>query len=136
MDMRVDLSGFQGIGLIVKAKTGVMYTSQVAGHGCEHPEVEGFFVPLERNDQSRILDFLLDAYRGSWLPLNEQQADALDRMLRRQNYSSIRVERALLHESREAWVHVVVPGEGERYVPVSTGSSEPFRAVLVWPNSD
>lgn len=32
--------------LIVKAKTGVVYSAQTGGLGCHHPECEGFYMPL------------------------------------------------------------------------------------------
>lgn len=131
--MRVDLSGYGDIGLIIKAKTGVMHTSQVGGLLCEHPEVEGFFVPL-RSD--RLLESIDGALRSSPYVWGEREAEALDRQLRRHDFGWIRVDRSLLHESTEAWVHVLVSARGERSVPITADSTIPLPAVLVWPNSD
>ena len=35
------------IGLIIPAKTGVFFSNQTGGVMCNHPEIEGVFVPLE-----------------------------------------------------------------------------------------
>lgn len=34
------------LGLIVPATTGIKYSNQTGGTACDHPEVEGFYVPL------------------------------------------------------------------------------------------
>ena len=46
MTLKVGLHFFSDLGLIVKARTGVLYTNQCAGFMCVHAEAEGFFVPV------------------------------------------------------------------------------------------
>ena len=33
-------------GLIIPEKTGIIYSNQTGGHTCNHPEVEGYYIPL------------------------------------------------------------------------------------------
>ncbi len=42
----VELSENTGACLVIEAPTGVVYSTQTGGSCCDHPEVEGFIVPL------------------------------------------------------------------------------------------
>lgn len=132
----VRLDEFPDLGLIVKAATGVRYSSQVAGLGCEHPKVEGYLVPLETRIGRPELAALAGLFQGWWNCLNVQQADAVGRALNRYGFKSIRVDRAMLPHSREAWVHVIVSQPLEEESIPLTGLSEDVTAILIWPNSD
>jgi hypothetical protein len=131
--MVVDLSSFPDIGLIIKAPTGVYYTSQTGGFACEHPQVEGFFVPIRTPVGRSEVAALWGRFRGNWHPLDEAQADALDALLGRFGVQSVRVDRSMLKESKEAWVHIVLTGNVEA-VPLD--ASTPLKGVFIWPNSD
>jgi hypothetical protein len=134
--MIVDLDEFPDLGLIIKAATGVRYTSQTSGFACEHPRAEGFFVPLRTRVGRPELATLSGLFRGDWSALDAGQADALDSALSRHGIRSVRVDRSMLAESREAWVHVIVSALAEEAVPLASGSSEDLPAILIWPNSD
>ena len=134
--MLVDLNAYPDLGLIIKATTGVRHTSQAAGFACEHPEVEGFFVPLRTRIGRPELATLCGISRGAWQSLTEAEADALDRALHRHDIRSIRVDRSMLTDSKEAWVHVVVSAADGDAVPLMIGSSDELRAILIWPNRD
>ena len=41
-----------GVGLIILRPSGVLWTNQVGGTGCEHPYVEGIYVPLGGGDST------------------------------------------------------------------------------------
>ncbi|MFC4312386.1 DUF6210 family protein [Steroidobacter flavus] len=47
-------------------------------------------------------------FRGAWNCLDDVRADSVDSALRRHGITSIRLDRSMLPESREAWVHVIV----------------------------
>ena len=134
--MIVDLEDFPDLGLIIKASTGVRYTSQTAGFACEHPEAEGFLVPLRTKIGRPEIAALFGLFRGAWNSLNATQADQLDAALHRHGFSSVRVDRSLLAESKEAWVHVRVTNPGEDAVPLTLRSGEVALGILIWPNSD
>jgi Family of unknown function (DUF6210) len=134
--MIVDLSEFPDLGLIIKLPTDIRYTSQTAGFACEHPEVEGVFVPLRTRVGRPELATLSGMFRGAWNSLGDHQADSLDAFLKRCDFQRICVDRSKLTESTEAWVHVTVSGIEEDAVPLAIDSSEILYGILVWPNSD
>lgn len=128
----VDLSEFEGLGLVVRWPSGVRYTHQVAGYGCAHPEIEGVFVPLFDGVGRPALHAIRQHFRGGWHPLTTQDADILDGILRCADLGFIHCDRTNLNNSREAWV----------WVAVSDDSAAPLQgfdtrsAILTWPNSD
>lgn len=133
------------LGVIVAAKTGVIYASQCAGVGCDQREQEGYYVPLGRLK----LDAGLDAI-DTWdltLPFHEARGCDWTRVGDRmppeclaalesavavvpfwtttlgkpEERGSLRLDRTRLAEVAEAWVPVVTPdGPG----------------ILVWENCD
>jgi hypothetical protein len=133
--MIVELDDFPDLGLIIKAPTGVRYSNQSGGLACEHPEIEGFLVPLRTRAGRSEITTLAGMFRGAWHRLDDGRADALDSALRRHGISSIRVDRSMLSESREAWVHVIVSALENGFVPLAGAPAE-AKGVLVWPNSD
>jgi hypothetical protein len=134
--MIVDLASFPDLGLIVKAPTGVRYTSQTAGLACEHPEVEGFFVPLQTKVGRPEVAALQGIFTGDWHALSDAKADQLDRALNRHGLSSIRVDRSMLAECKEAWVHVLISTSKSDALPLDTELDHGRKGILIWPNSD
>ena len=144
--IRVLLYEHVGTALVVPAPTGVVYQQQAGGVCCLQPELEGFLVPLGNDvelDGHRLISAeneLFTEFASGGEALDSESADRLDAYLQRYARShylpmrSIRVNRERLHESFEAWVHVVV-SEGEPSVPI-LGASWPLHAVLTWNNSD
>lgn len=136
---RLSLYDLEGVALILEAPTGVIYSNQVGGHFCLQPTYEGALLPVNpdrdpdgpRSDLERALGALL-LNRG-WL--DDALADAVDATLARHiSTRGVTVDRARLHESIEAWVHVIVPEatggpHGESSYPAGRG-------VLTWLNSD
>ncbi|WP_338287599.1 DUF6210 family protein [Luteolibacter sp. LG18] len=129
----IDLHEFHGLGLIVQWPSGVRYTNQTGGFACDHPEMEGVFAPLFDGIGHPALHAITQHFRGDWHPLEIKDADILDRILARHDLDFIRTHRALLTESREAWIHVTLSGkESQLFSGFGTASS----AILTWPNSD
>ena len=128
----VDLIEFEGLGLVVRWPSGVRYTNQVAGYGCEHPEIEGVFVPLCDGIGRPALHAIRQRFRGGWQSLTTQDADILDGILRRADLGFITCDRTKLTDSREAWVCVTVSEDS----PARLRGFAPCAGILTWPNSD
>jgi hypothetical protein len=131
-------------GLIILAKTGVYYTNQAGGVACFHPIEEGYFVPFDlgyknwrelRWDLERLGDSI-----GTWIGLSSEDADELDSLFEKYEVP-LRVERALLESSYEAWIYVRISDLGEcgvefRGVKECSSHDDQPLAVLVYENSD
>ena len=128
----VDLIEFEGLGLVVRWPSGVRYTNQVAGYGCEHPEIEGVFVPLCDGIGRPALYAIRQHFRGGWHALTTQDADILDGILRRAALGFITCDRTNLTDSREAWVCVAVSEDSSARLQ----GFAPCVGILTWPNSD
>src|SRR5690349_16436318 len=110
-DFKVGLHLFRDLGLIVKARTGVVYTNQGAGYARTRCEAEGFFAPLRVRGGSRALYALQDLFGGErFVDFNPRTADEFDRVLRHAGLDSIRADRFKLDGSVEAWIHVIASG--------------------------
>lgn len=132
----VDLIEFDGLGLVIRWPSGVLYTNQVAGYGCEHPQLEGVLAPLFDGVGRPALHALRQHFRGDWHPLTDEDADILDGILRRADLGFITCDRAALSESREAWVRITISEDaGRRFGPRVQGFGS-CEGVLTWPNSD
>nr|WP_243436214.1 DUF6210 family protein [Acanthopleuribacter pedis] len=128
-----------GVGVVIKKQTGVIYSNQVGGHSCLQPKIEGVFLPLDT-------DHLPEDYRDSNLNALENLdwqaqsgnltvtlADQVDAILARHNFSTgILVDRRKLEDSYEAWVHVTLSPSRDS---VYQGPAR-MEGVLTWPNSD
>lgn len=143
-----------GTALIISHPTGVFYVNQAGGTACMQPGMEGALVPfgndvaLERNVLMGAQE-ALEAYftgpkhagSGATSGLDEEDADAIDAIFAKTMFrSSFKVDRNRLNDSMEAWVHVIVNGDGSAEMAVSGTCSGflpfPKAAVLVWMNSD
>lgn len=135
-----------GTALLVPAPTGIVYQAQAGGTVCLQPALEGFLVPFGNDvelDDHRVISLeneLFSELASHGQSFDSEMADRLDALLQRYGeshyrpMSRVRVNRDRLHESFEAWVHVIVSA-GEPTVPIF-GVSWPLHAVLTWNNSD
>ncbi len=126
-----------GLGLIIPWPSGVVYQGQVGGHYCLPFREEGVFVPLEteRFEESKALeDYFTGPKWGGWCGegVDEETAAFIDRTLARLRFDEefVKVDRARLHESVEAWVYVDVPKD------LHFDGLTPCKAILTWQNSD
>jgi len=109
----IRLRALQGLGLVVKRASGVLYTNQAGGNSCCQPVEEGVLIPLEEHCG---IQAKLEAYfaeHGS--NLDRDDADALDRILqtREAPYRGtptffLEVDRARLADSMESWLYVTI----------------------------
>jgi len=131
-----------GIGVIIAHPTGVLYTNQVGGYACDHPSMEGAFVPLMDPDidQQKALEdhFTGPKWRGHcYGGIDEETADVVDDILAMSPLTRrLTVNREKLAYSEEAGIHVrIAPDEEEN----SFGEFDGFpddTGVLTWENSD
>nr|WP_277989557.1 DUF6210 family protein [Corallococcus sp. NCSPR001] len=131
------------MGLILLGPTGVLYSNQTGGSFCLQPEAEGVFLPLvnELVAQEELLSqhFTGPKWRGACANgIDEETAQEIERILGLSGVTQeigLRVDRARLAESHEAWVYVEVPAQPENSfailerIPASQG-------ILTWANSD
>jgi len=57
------------VGLIVPQKTGVLWTNQTGAEACQHPELEGLFVPVWSTDLNH--EYPKNCFIGVWPPGKE-----------------------------------------------------------------
>lgn len=129
----VELSQFDGLGLIVLFPSGVIYTNQVGGFACFHPEVKGIFAPLSIGHK-KILFALQQHFNGNWHHIKEKDAEVVDKLLRSDGFGFLKVDRTNLENSFEAWIYVEIDESSEQF-PLLNGFGK-TRGILTWANSD
>jgi hypothetical protein len=140
----VHLDGHLGSGVILKWPSGIEYAIQSGGTYCLRPSCEGIFVPWY-NDlglDPPVFIGIESALQG--LPwriasgdLLAKEADAIDAILAQAPaHRGTRVDRRMLAESWEAWVHVTIDPDSMIREQVSGLDPFPDGGVLVWGNSD
>jgi hypothetical protein len=127
----IDLSWFGNVGLVINRSSGVFYANLAAGYACKNPEMEGVFYPLRVKPGKSELFSLQQHFRGSWEHIEKPDADFVDKVLRRNGHEYVRVDRAKLADSYEAWVHVSILSDTS-----DLSGFAPCNGVLIWPNSD
>ena len=151
-----------GLSLIVKSPVGYAYFNQTGGHACRQSWAEGVLVPLPfcprvpataQDTQDVLLDVFGPGSRhGGHCSdgIDDADAEQVDALLAMHHHAFqgervVRVDRARLGDSWEAWVHVIVGPHPAR--PPKLPSAEnalfwPFfglaagSAILTWTNSD
>ena len=138
MKPTVKLYSLVGAGLIIPRETGVVYTNQTDGYACDHPALEGAFVPLSndfnRNRYEESQEHkLCELFPEGWGAPSDEICDRLDELLDTfPEATRIAVDHLKQNESREAWVWVTIE-ESEKHDFEGFGSGP---AILTWPNSD
>jgi hypothetical protein len=96
-----------GCGLIIPYPSGVFYLNQAGGVACAQRHVEGVYLPT---DWDGVEDAMEDIFGGG--SLREDDAARIDAAISAQSLGDceVRVDRACLKESCEAWVWVTVAG--------------------------
>jgi hypothetical protein len=136
----LELSEYSGIGLIIEYSSGVRYTNQTGGYACLHPEVEGVFVPLTHpqfSQQEELERFFTGPKWGGhcYASIDEETADFLDSVFSGNfRTQALKVNRAKLAESHEAWIHVTVSPDGEAS-EMWSGFCNAL-GIVTWENSD
>ena len=136
----MELSNFNGIGVIVEFPSGVRYTNQIGGYACNHPQVEGVFLSLTHPLISQCKElqefFVGPRWKGScYEGIDKETANFIDAILAKSTYTqALKVNRAKLADSHEAWVHVIVSPRGQQ-AELWSGFSNAL-GIITWENSD
>ena len=137
--MKVELLSLTQAVLIVPAQTGVVYTNQVGGTECEHPEIEGFVIPIEydiqiENPQNSLTFKVCELFpEGSAGVININCAEKIQELLDSSPFTKgIKINLDKLKKSKESWLHVTVEGN----LDDTFDSDNISEAILTWPNSD
>jgi hypothetical protein len=130
-----------GLGLVIEHASGVLYTNQTCGLCCDHPELEGVFVPFDAEATwSRLAaHFMGPKYGGTGAMhgIDEDDAVFIEAVLREGRLGvPLVVDRHRLRQSHEAWIHVLIEGEVEATSMIAGFGPYPRRGALTWPNSD
>jgi len=143
----IELIWLRQLGLIISHHSGVIYTNQVGGFACLHPEIEGVFVPLS-DDSKTIEQRLSQHFTGAkwkghcYKGIDEETADFTDDLLSLNFLTKrLKVDRDKLKESIEAWIWVEI--DESDFIETQNGTIESeFRGfpsrkgILTWENSD
>ena len=136
----VDLwdSPFHTFLLIVKHPTGVLYSNQTGGSACDHPQVEGFVLPL---DGGRVAGVVIEELGGLWRDiydctypyedLVEATNPLLDKLCR-----GMKLDLSGKNSMQEAWLHVLFPLPQPLRSKGEGSILETVAGVLTWTNSD
>lgn len=120
--------------IIVPAETGVIYSNQTGGCCCNHPEMEGYIIPLETKWEAQN-PLNPNIFSPDWWYLkfmDDQKADEIEDMLNTP-YGKIRNLKVLRDEEwEEAWVRVSF----EMSVDYTEDEWTELEGILTWENSD
>ncbi|WP_437951053.1 DUF6210 family protein [Sorangium sp. So ce296] len=128
--------------LVVEHPSGVVYQNQVGGVVCWQAELEGVLSPLDLSDETaqRIQNCPYPSGREG---ITDEVADTIDALLASEPGARfLKVDRARLGHSWEAWVYVLVDSPDSSASDVAGTYFGPIRGfgsargVLTWPNSD
>ena len=127
-------------GLIIKRRTGIGFSHQTGGYSCTASLQEGILIPLviPQKMMEKLNEIFIGKYKG-WCNkgIQEEDADFLDSLFQEFRFP-VRVDRTLLQNSMEAWIHVDI-------VQIDEKSDEQFhglvefsgeKAVFIFENSD
>lgn len=127
--------------LVLRYPSGVVYFNQVGGVACKEEEIEGVLVPVEMSPASAAKFRSLPWGYGSGISL--ALADAIDELFSLESRMQfLKVDRARLCSSAEAWVFVTAETQSRSHEPRGTGylgsvyGFGTVLGVLTWPNSD
>lgn len=136
--------------LIVAHPSGVVYNHQAGGYACNHPEMEGVFIPLDdfmfyKNGRCRFMvnivkelnQYFTGKKHGGWCyeGIDSEDGKYINGLLP----SCIRVDSKKLSESMEAWIWVKIKSSDnikDSFTATWHGFPDKASAVLIWENSD
>lgn len=130
----IELDEMTGLGLIIACPSGVLYTNQVGGYACRHPELEGVFVPLPGSACERLnVHFTGPKWSGHCYDgIDDTTANFIDAILAELDLgTSLCVDREKFADSCEAWIWVTLSRNSLLWLGLDEGTG-----VLTWENSD
>ena len=118
-------------GLIIPMKTGVKFTNQVDGVSCQHPELEGIFVPLSAYTDDDLTDIWKEypdcKFIKDWIKRHNLPLKLLE--------DAWREGLSKLGKYPEAWVNVkILKHDNLQFSPFKDFVG--MEAILTYENSD
>lgn len=137
--MKIALLSITQTVLVIPRNTGIIYTNQIGGTQCNHPELEGFIVPIEydtpiKEPQESLTNKLCEMFPdGNPGVVEYKEAERIQELLNNSPFTKdVTIDWDKLFMSKEAWVHVIVTGTLDDTIEMAAVKE----AVLTWPNSD
>lgn len=130
-----------GFGLIIAYPTGVIITNQTGGFMCEHPEIEGVYLPLRtQTDEVSVISpanelnrYFVSRY-AKQQGLDEEDIDFIHKVLKKYRLDEfISVDKTRANESHEAWIYVTIHNQNQHLL---SNFPENLTGVITWQNSD
>jgi hypothetical protein len=132
----------KGLGVILLCPSGVLYSNQTGGYSCFHPAMEGIYIPMQNeavDQEGALAAFFTGPKWQGWCNdgINEETADFVDAVLGQSPYTRVlKVDRARLADSHEAWIHVTVEKAVEGADNEIISELSATAGVVTWENSD
>lgn len=101
MKTKIDLCLIDAYGVIINKETGIIWTNQTGGECCNHPEIEGFFVPYITDLSHKLCCGPFDD------KFKEKICDEIDQEFL-ENSDPFIVDRERWSICQEAWVPIIV----------------------------
>ena len=137
--MKIELLSLTQTALIIPSETGCIYTNQVGGTQCIHPEQKGMLVPIEYdfdlNNAKNSLTLKICKLFPEGTPgiIDIDIANKIQELLNSSPYTlGIEVDFEKLKKSKEAWLFVKISGTLDDTI----SNCKKTNAILTWPNSD
>jgi len=144
---RIQLWDTVGIGLIIEYPSGMFFSNQTGGTSCQHPSIEGIYVPL-CNDYSEadkqfispeidlIKHFVGQKYTGTGATkgIDEEDTTIITEILTRyflNEFISVDTDKVKMEQSHEAWIHVKISN-----LYLLEGFPKELSGILTWSNSN
>ena len=138
--IEVDLQEVDGAHFLVACDSRVKYSDQCGGLACQQRELTGFLVPCAGSKQI-VKQFASYFYCGPKYNgdchsgIDEEDAKFIDDKLASMGHDHFSVDREMLAQSVEAWIHLRVNCDIP-CIPFCYNSDPASRVVLIWQNSD
>ncbi|WP_223596169.1 DUF6210 family protein [Neobacillus bataviensis] len=130
----VCLYSLEQLALIIKTKSGIVYSNQAGGYSCLQPSVEGVLTILE--DDTKELLQNLSKYCLNKTKLTIEDANFLDELLMSYYGAGkfLSIDRKRLDDSMEAWLNVII--DNKTLDKTILNGFDEDEGVLTWSNSD
>ena len=115
------------VGIIIPMETGVIFTNQVDGTSCQHPELEGIFIPLSSFTDDDLKDIEKEYPNPQFIKLWIKKHELPLKLLEKEWFKGL----GGLGHYPEAWINVKILN--------SDSSLKDFigmEAILTYENSD
>lgn len=127
------------MGVIVSFKTGIYFSNQSGGYACKHPQIEGFYFPINHNEKQydSLCNYFVGSKYNGWCcnGINKRDLRFINNLLAQNSCWAtlpITVDTDKLKESMEAWIYIDIARNND----LMEGFTGIQKGVLVWQNSD